>query len=234
MPLFPVSLDLKAVACLLMLLPASLPAQAAPAIYDVEVVIFSNSTSGDNGEHWSRPGAVTADSGGFPQGEFTELDRSLYRLGGVSNALQQSRGYSVLFHRAWRQVASGQDSAPAYPVRSLATGGSEAVEGSVRLVLERFLHLDANLLLVSARAAGASGYAEASGSVPVYALREQRRIRSGELHYFDHPHFGMIALVTPYAAPEEPAVPVQESGLEEPRAPAAEALPESADDQLTR
>jgi hypothetical protein len=30
-------------------------------------------------------------------------------------------------------------------------------------------------------------------------LQEQRRLRSGELHYFDHPRFGLIVLVTPVA-----------------------------------
>jgi hypothetical protein len=30
-----------------------------------------------------------------------------------------------------------------------------------------------------------------------YILREQRRMKSGEKHYFDHPYFGVVALVTP-------------------------------------
>ena len=62
-------------------------------------------------------------------------------------------------------------------------------------------------------------------------------MRSRELHYFDHPRFGMIAMVTPYDAPEDEPEP-------EPEAEAATVEPEAADmpvsgsgqadDQLTR
>ena len=226
MSIFPASLKLNAAACVL-LLAASLPVLAGPAIYDVEVVIFSNSTSGDNGERWSRPAGVSADTGAFRANEFTELSRSQYRLNGISNALQQSSGYRVLFHRAWRQVASGRDTVAAYPVHSLVSGGDRSVEGNIRLVLERYLHLDVDLLQLSARGAGAVG------SAPVYQLKEQRRIRSGELHYFDHPRFGMIARVTPYAAPEA-ATAAEPAPEDEPPPAAGEPLPAPVDDQLTR
>lgn len=229
MTLFPAPPLLQTAACLLMLLAGSLPVQAAPAIYDVEVIIFTNSTSGDSGEHSNRPTAVSGNTAAFREGEFTELARGLYRLDAISNALQQSRGYSVLFHRAWRQLATGREAAAAYPVHSLVSGSS-GVEGNVRLVLERYLHLDVNLLLMSARGTGGAVYSDGPGSVPVYELREKRRIRSNEVHYFDHPRFGMIARVTPYAIPDaEPA-----AAPEEPAPPAVEPVPVPVDDQLTR
>ena len=38
---------------------------------------------------------------------------------------------------------------------------------------------------------------------PAYMeLREQRRMRSGELHYLDHPKFGILARVDPIQPPE--------------------------------
>ena len=43
--------------------------------------------------------------------------------------------------------------------------------------------------------------------VPEIRLKERRRMRSKELHYFDHPRFGVIALITPYTPPAE--VPVE-------------------------
>jgi hypothetical protein len=36
----------------------------------------------------------------------------------------------------------------------------------------------------------------------LYRLDETRRMRSGELHYFDNPRFGVIARVTPYGSDE--------------------------------
>ena len=78
---------------------------------------------------------------------------------------------------------------------------------------------------------------DASGS-PVYELSERRRIKkSGTVHYFDHPRFGMIATVTPYQSPQ-----MQQQLQEEEEMEAAAAEEESAaddeplpdDDQLTR
>lgn len=36
----------------------------------------------------------------------------------------------------------------------------------------------------------------------VYRMKQKRRLRSGETHYFDHPRFGLIAKVTPIELPE--------------------------------
>ncbi|WP_196138056.1 CsiV family protein [Aliikangiella sp. G2MR2-5] len=41
-----------------------------------------------------------------------------------------------------------------------------------------------------------------------YSMKQARRMRSGELHYFDHPLFGMLILITPIELnEEEPSVP---------------------------
>ena len=42
-----------------------------------------------------------------------------------------------------------------------------------------------------------------------YRLHETRRMRSKEIHFFDHPMFGIIVKVTPYElpAPPEPITP---------------------------
>lgn len=222
---FPAPRELITTACLLLLFAVSPPVLAAPAIYDVEVVVFSYSGAANSSERRVSPTGRSSSGGAFRQGQFTELDRSQYQLDGIRNALRQSSGYRVLFHRAWRQSATGRDTAVAYPVSSLVTGGSRSVEGSIRLVLERYLHLDVNLVQMSARGAGGPG------SVPVHELREKRRIRSGELHYFDHPRFGMVAKVTPYSVPE--AV-VEAEPAPEPPAAVEEPPPAAVDDQLTR
>lgn len=35
----------------------------------------------------------------------------------------------------------------------------------------------------------------------ISVLRQQRRMRSGEVHYLDHPHMGMVILIKPYEVP---------------------------------
>ena len=122
-------------------------------------------------------------------------------------SLQRSDGYSVLFHRAWRQVAYNQSQAADYPVHSFSDDRRNSVEGTVRLERNRYLHLDVDLLLMNAADAAPGQYSGEPGSTPAFRLREKRRIKSSELHYFDHPRFGLLAVITPYTAPhkEEPA-----------------------------
>ncbi len=45
-------------------------------------------------------------------------------------------------------------------------------------------------------------------------IDQPRRIRSGELHYLDHPLFGLLIRITPYSLPviEQPALPVDQTG----------------------
>jgi hypothetical protein len=94
----------------------------------------------------------------------------------------------------------------------------------VTLIRERYLHLDVDLLLLRAN------YADGADSGPAFQLREKRRMRSREVHYFDHPRFGMIAVVTPYDAPEDEPEPEPEESATD--IPVSGSLPD--DDQLTR
>ena len=222
---------------LVLMLATTLPVAAEqPPAYDVEIIIFKHKAPGDHGEQWSVPVTANASPEFFPDNEFTELDGSVYQLGGISYGLRHSKGYSVLFHKAWRQVAYDRNQAVAYPVHSGTSGGGYTVEGTVKLVRERYLHLDIDLLLKPAQA----GYDTQPASTPVFQLREKRRIRSTTVHYFDHPRFGMIATVTPYISPEAALESVEE--VAETTGTAADILedatPEneesSGDDQLTR
>ena len=167
---------------------------AYPPIYDVEVIVFLNRNTDSGGEYWLTPdtSGVEAYNGSFPEGEFTELAHDLYGLTPIQYSLEQSRGYRVLFHRAWRQLAYDREHGVPYPVRTLSDPGNDNVEGFVKLLRERFLHLDIDLFLRPDPAM--------SEDQRVYHLQETRRVRSGEVHYFDHPKFGVIARVTPYAA----------------------------------
>jgi hypothetical protein len=209
---------------------------AAPPSYDVEIIIFRNNVKSDAGEQWTTP--ATSDLSParvFSQDEFTELSPTLYQLDGIRGGLRNSSGYTVLFHRAWRQVGYDAAHAIPYPIHFLAENGRDNIEGSVTLVRERYLHLDVDLSLMTASRAAPTRFADGMGSTPAFRLREKRRMRSRELHYFDHPRFGMIAMVTPYDAPEEDPEPDSADTTAEPEAadaPVSGAGPDN--DQLTR
>jgi len=209
---------------------------AAPPTYDVEIIIFRNNVMSDAGEQWTAAGAAGLQpTRVFSQDEFTELSPSLYRLDDIRGGLRNSSGYTVLLHRAWRQVGYDAAHAIAYPIHALAANGRDSIEGSVTLIRERYLHLDVDLTLLTASSASPALYADGPGSRPAFHLREKRRMRSRELHYFDHPRFGMIAMVTPYDAPEEEPEPEPAGTTADPEAedePVSGPGPDN--DQLTR
>lgn len=164
---------------------------AAAELYDVEIIVFSHAVDTDQGESWDTREDDAGQARSAAGNRFTELSSGQFRLKPVSYSLQQGGSYQVLLHRAWRQSASA---AGAYPVRA-STGDGHSIEGSVRLTRGRYLHLDVDLLL---RNVVGPGYAS------VHRLAEKRRMRSDELHYFDHPRFGLLAQVTPYRAAAAP------------------------------
>lgn len=171
-------------------------ASETPARYDVEIIVFRNLSGQSDGEQWPLAGMASPDSTGHfrPEVAPTDLPGSAYRMQAIADSLNRSGTYRVLAHRAWRQTA--RDRAQADPLPVSAAG--DALEGTIMLVRERFLHLAVDLVLQS-----------------TYVLDEKRRVRSGELHYFDHPMFGVIAQVNPYAAP------VPDSPVDAPVPPAA-------------
>jgi hypothetical protein len=170
---------------------------ASAAQYDVEVIVFRNLGAHDDGEQW--PDDTTTATGGFARSPLQQglenLPDSQFALNDVAGALQRSGAYQVLAHRLWRQTGYDRHSAVPYLVNTTQGSAHYELDGSITLIRERYLHLAIDLTLTS------------SGSR--YRLDETRRMRSGELHYFDNPRIGVIAKVTPYgsdeSAPEDAA-----------------------------
>jgi hypothetical protein len=181
---------LAGLSCVLAVL-CCLGTQAAAAVqYDVEVIVFRNLAARDDGEQWSAD--TSGSAGGFAriplQQGLQELPESQFALNGVAGALQRSGAYQVLAHRLWRQEAPDRHNAVPYLLRATQGSAPHELEGSFTLVRERYLHLAVDLALTS------------PGSR--YRLDESRRVRSGELHYFDNPRLGVIARVIPYGSDE--------------------------------
>ena len=230
--------------CNLVMVLAMLGSPAVVAqdrVYDVEVIVFSNQASSDDGERW--PTTIRDDFHAqefITEGQFTELPESTYQLNGIAYGLKQSRGYKVLLHTAWRLPARDARNAISFPVDTAVPALGKNLMGDIKLIRERYLHLDVDLILAAANASTAASYTGESTGSPVYELREKRRIKkSGTVHYFDHPRFGLIATITPYQSPEqEQALIDAEAEAEERERAAAEAAAAEEeplpDDQLTR
>ncbi len=83
----------------------------------------------------------------------------------------------------------------------LALLGVTNPRGNVRVYLSRFLHVSLDLSYQDGTGVTAP---EPAGNElreialpPRYRLTTERQTRSGELHYFDHPAFGVLVRVTP-------------------------------------
>ncbi len=94
------------------------------------------------------------------------------------------------------------------------------LDGTVKLHLGRYLHLEADLLYRSQIEPIASNtflmsLSEEKQPQTLFRMQQTRRMRSGELHYFDHPKFGLLVQITPYELPEPAPEPEPEPAPEQ-------------------
>ena len=196
----------------------ALPAGAAERWFTVEIIVFEDLRSDNlHAEHWppdpGEPSLVNAielthlpedaSDGGVHAYRLMKL--SNLTLGEVRNRLRRSAYYRPLVHAGWRLPGLPRSAArPVHVGRSLddsevraAEGvgaGRSSVHGTVTVSLARFLQVDVDLLYHRP----ASSEAVAPNSTPTrFRLVSERRMRSGELHYVDHPLFGVLVLLAP-------------------------------------
>lgn len=131
------------------------------------------------------------------------LDSDAGELVGIYRRLATQSDYRPLMHLIWEQPGEADRPASIVAFDDLRLGSPE-IEGEASLSRSRFLHLELDLRFrgreairaVPVARRGAHG-PEVVLMAPEYRLAESRRMRSGELHYFDHPAFGVIALIQP-------------------------------------
>lgn len=201
---------------LLIGLAAPVSAQEAPW-YEVELIVFEHvgatarpdisgpSPTAENA-HGSNPASSIAPPVATPLPAGDVLSSREYRLADVESALAASRKYRPLLHTAWRQPVLANKQAQ--PVAVTAPDSAQ-VTGAVRLYRSRYLHLETDLLYRKAPEADSDAG---------FRLRDRRRMRSGDLTYFDHPAFGMLVVVSRLERPGEQTVPVEDAPVEEPGA----------------
>jgi len=108
--------------------------------------------------------------------------------------------YRPLLHGGWVQPGLPEDQAKPFDLTLLGVANPR---GYVRVYLSRFLHVSLDMSYEDGAALPAAT-TEAPGDQllevvlpPRYRLTTERQTRSGELHYFDHPAFGVLVKVTP-------------------------------------
>jgi len=207
------SLSLPAVAVVVVTLQASAaePARLQDAAYNVELVIFRPLTPLGIQEDWSvetglgRPTAEVAgeaqpgsETGSIAPSRLavSSLSPALFKLSRIESSLQRSRGYEVIGHIGWTQIAVPRGSGLAVDLSEVGLSGSP-VQGTSALERGKYLYLRLNLRFAPGDApASLIGDAQVTGPVR-FSLAQVRRVRPFERHYFDHPAFGVIALISP-------------------------------------
>jgi len=182
--------------------PATAPAPpAAPGntVYNIEIIVFRATSALGGPEDWgAEAGARSvageeAASGAAQVGHFVaSLPASAWQLGELENRLRASGLYAPVAHTAWSQTASSWGTRAGFSVQKL---GIEApgLSGNVFLERGQWLHLGMTLTYAMPSAPQGLG---AAPDTP-FSINESRRVRFYERNYFDHPAFGVIALVTP-------------------------------------
>ncbi len=140
--------------------------------------------------------------------------------------------YQPLLHFGWTQPTYPDEEVEARPLSSFVTP-PRGLEGDLTLYLSRYLHLAVKLQLDEAfrdelpdnvswenddpgdeaeeflmRSSFDDGFYDFSDEAPVsypvyYRIDEDRIFRNGELRYFDHPKFGVLARITRVEEEEE-------------------------------
>lgn len=141
------------------------------------------------------------------QYELVMLEEEDFTLLDAFERLDNLDAYKPLLHFGWTQPTYPEEDTLARPLSSFVTP-PEGLAGELKLYLSRYLHLEINLQLdapvdeTEREDAFGDGFFAASTdealiSYPVrYRIEEDRIFRNGDLRYFDHPKFGVLAKIT--------------------------------------
>ena len=179
--------------------PAPAPPAAPAPVYNIEVIVFRATSALGGAEDWSAQAGARniageeSASGAATVGHFVApLPPSIWQLGELENRLRASGVYVPVAHTAWSQTASSWGTRAGFPVQKLGID-VPGLSGTVFLERGQWLHLGMSLTYTMANPPQGLG----AGPDTPFTINDSRRVRFYERNYFDHPAFGVIALVTP-------------------------------------
>lgn len=155
--------------------------------------------------------------------DFLPLPEDTLQLGNQAAALEVSGKYRILKHIAWLQPGLSKKKAIAVRVHagrnysnefreraSAQTGFSDQVvqeehpvnelDGTIKVVLGRYLHVFTDLVYrrpFNIKADTEPDTPERDLVLADFTLKAHRKMRSKELHYIDHPLFGILVEIHP-------------------------------------
>lgn len=178
-------------------------AKSAVDNYTVEVIIFENhAIRGWTEELWPNEielpftdEATTIDLPGTAPLWVVSRNRQL-----MNEAKKMANDYKILFHRAWSQNATEN-------TKTVLLEGDPAADthltGTLQLIKTRFAHVHFDIevekrIPKTIREDFAQHQQVDLNLLPThwrFNLKENRKIKPGELHYIDHPLFGILVQI---------------------------------------
>ena len=160
--------------------------------YVVEVLVFENRLSYlEGGELWLKDKLepLTVDLSEAVRPKDAPLSTSA--LSGVVAVMQDDGDYRILAHKRWIQNAEAKSITK--PIRINST--DMKLDGILKFYLSRFLHVKIDLTLNESK--GGFFGNPGNASQQTYQIKSRRRIKSRQIHYFDHPKFGALVYIRP-------------------------------------
>lgn len=120
--------------------------------------------------------------------EIVALSEQDFSLDEIYERMERLDIYEPLLHFGWTQPTYPKDETAARPLSSFVTPPA-GLEGDLTLYLSRYLHLVVDLQM--------DAPLPNTTQTPVrYRIEEDRIFRNGDLRYYDHPKFGVLAKIT--------------------------------------
>jgi Peptidoglycan-binding protein, CsiV len=188
--------------------PAAGTAAAAGAgpVYNVEIIVFRAAGALGGAENWGAEAGARNIAGDETASGTTQVGRyiaalppAVWQLNDLENRLRNSGTYVPVAHAAWSQTASSWGTRAGFSMQRLGISVPGLV-GTVFLERGQFLHLGMSVTYSMPNPPPGLG---AAPGTP-FTINESRRVKFYERNYFDHPAFGVIALVTPLQGARAP------------------------------
>jgi hypothetical protein len=159
------------------------------------------------------------------------LDPEEHAMQDIYEKLVTLDAYQPIMRAAWTQATYEKDQT--LPIRLRRVGNAPLrLDGNLTLYLSRYLHLVVDLTIESEQAQSGArdndgvryygdrrssrnygyGYGQETTTIK-YNISEDRIFRNGELRYYDHPRFGVLARITRYEEAEIEALETDEMFL---------------------
>jgi hypothetical protein len=183
--------------------------------YIVEMIFFVNTNAGSDSVHISNQavepdldGSILLNQGAQSNG-FIPLTSDTFSLSGKADALNKSGKYRVIKHISWLQPGLAREDAIAVRVhagknyknefneRSFTNQPVNELDGTVKVVLGRFLHVYTDLAYRKAFNVSSKDALGRSRVLADFSIKTHRKMRSNTLHYIDHPYLGILIEIRP-------------------------------------